>query len=1030
MDFFFTISKLRNQIAELKGWRYRNEQALTEWYVIEDESKTAKYPPADMTAGKAAAIGSNWSGRDYYLWLQRDVIIPATGANCFYFDFGCTGEGHNSGFESLLFIDGEPYQGVDSNHKEVFLKPEHFGKTLRIALRLWSGLEGGGPEKIQHHEFKEASLVEVDQATDNLYYTSAMLVETAFQLAEDDPKRYEYIHRVDQSFRQLDWAYPGSTTFYASTAEANQQLQTFVDQLVKQEPVTVTALGHTHIDVAWLWRLKHTREKAARSFSTVLCLMEKYPDYVFLQTQPQLYQYIKEDYPEIFTKIKQRVKEGRWEIDGAMWLEADCNIPSGESLTRQILHGAVFIKKEFGETIHYLWLPDVFGYSWALPQILKKTGIDTFMTTKISWNQMNRMPHDTFIWKGIDGTEILTHFITTPTADPDRNWQTDQSWFYTYNGELEPNTVLGIYRNYQDKTINQDLLLSYGYGDGGGGVTRDMLEKRRRMEAIPGLPNLKTGRAREYFEKLQQTIANTDGYVHTWDGELYLEYHRGTYTSQAFVKQMNRKTELALRELEILYASREMTSGTAYPQKELFQSWQTLLRNQFHDIVPGSSIKEVYQDYRQEIGEVTSQLAKLRANLTEKTTEQVTIFNTQAWEQTELVQLPATKKFQTADGTPVPSVTYQGQSYGLVTVPALGSATFQPTTVAMTAAEEVMPDHIPIRYLETAFYQVEWNKSGQFTRLYDKELQREVLQGLGNVLQLFEDKPMNNDAWDIDIYYQQKVHPLQAKTIQVKARNKLFTVIEATYEFGHSSLAQEIFFYHHTKRIDFRTKAHWEERQQLLKVMFDVNVRATEATYDIQYGNVKRPTHWNTSWDLAKFETVGHQWADFSQHDFGVSLLNDCKYGYDIKNNQLRLSLLKGGIFPDPTADIGDHVFTYSLLPHKGDFIAGQTIQAAWQINQPLTVLSGAESEKIGIKIEAENEIVVIDALKKAEDGIGWILRLHDPVGATRQVQIMLPESFQWQETNLLEENQEKVQKGTVAFELHPYEIRTFRLIK
>lgn len=357
----------------------------------------------------------------------------------------------------------------------------------------------------------------------------------------------------------------------------------------KHSPVNVYCVGHTHIDMAWLWRLKYTHEKASRSFSTVLRMMEMFPEYIFLQTQPQIYEYIKEDFPEIFEEIRKRVKEGRWEADGGMWVEADCNLTSGESLTRQLLIGSRFLKEEFGKDVEYLWLPDVFGYSWALPQILKKSGIDVFMTTKISWNQFNRMPHDTFHWKGMDGTEVLTHFITTPES-----WNGPDSWFYTYNGLLTAKTVKGVWEAYSEKAMNKDLLISYGYGDGGGGVNRDLLEARRRIDKIPGLPNLKTSTAGDYFRKLKENVENTDQYVNTWDGELYLEYHRGTYTSQAYNKRMNRKMELLYRRAEWMTAMAAMGAGSLSlaAQEKLTKGWKMILTNQFHDIIPGSSIHE------------------------------------------------------------------------------------------------------------------------------------------------------------------------------------------------------------------------------------------------------------------------------------------------------------------------------------------------------------------------------------------------------------------------------------------------------
>ena len=399
----------------------------------------------------------------------------------------------------MLYVNGVMYQGVDVNHKEVFLDDTLCGTDVDLSIRLWSGLEGGGIPAEQEHKIARADLAWLDEKTDDFYYMASMVHQTILELDDSQPEKQELLKALDGACHCIDWSAPGSGTFYESLHQADDALNESIDSMDKHSMIHVYCVGHTHIDTAWLWRLKHTREKCSRSFSTVLRLMELYPEYIFLQTQPQLYEYMKEEFPEIYESIKKRVAEGRWEADGAMWVEADCNLTSGESLTRQILLGSRFLMDEFGKDVHYLWLPDVFGYSWALPQILKKAGIDTFMTTKISWNQYNRMPHDTFIWKGIDGSEVLTHFITTPEPCNPRD-----SWFYTYNGKLFPRTVKGVWDSYRDKQLNKDLLISFGFGDGGGGVNRDMLEYRRRLDKIPGLPNVKISTAREYFQKLQE----------------------------------------------------------------------------------------------------------------------------------------------------------------------------------------------------------------------------------------------------------------------------------------------------------------------------------------------------------------------------------------------------------------------------------------------------------------------------------------------------------------------------------------------
>ncbi len=470
---FYTIDKLRNRTHELEGFRYRDIIEL-EYFNTKLNGDRDINPEIPTEFDGIIKTGETWKGRDLYLWMNKTVEIPSAWADksvVGIFDFGETGAGNNSGFESLFYLNNKPYQGVDSNHKEVFFPKETPGTNLELLFRLWTGLEGGGVPREQEHRINRAQIAWLDEKVDDLFYNSMVILETIAELDEYSVDKVHLTKILNNAFKLIDWSYPGSDKFYDSAHKASDYLNEEIDKIDKHSVVNVTCIGHTHIDVAWLWRLKHTREKCARSFSTVLRLMERYPEYIFLQTQPQLYEYVKNDYPELYEAIKQKVNDGSWEIDGGMWLEADCNIPSGESLVRQLLVGSRFIKEEFNKDVEYLWLPDVFGYSWALPQILKKSGINTFMTTKISWNQYNRMPHDTFNWRGIDGTEILTHFITTPEP-----WSEPGSWFYTYNGRLTPKTVKGVWDAYTDKNLTTDMLVSYGFGDGGGGVNREMLE--------------------------------------------------------------------------------------------------------------------------------------------------------------------------------------------------------------------------------------------------------------------------------------------------------------------------------------------------------------------------------------------------------------------------------------------------------------------------------------------------------------------------------------------------------------------------
>ncbi|MDO3411895.1 alpha-mannosidase [Saccharibacillus sp. CPCC 101409] len=1102
---FMTEAKLEARLIELAALRHRPLLHFDELGVREDEDGEigAAPPQGDAAGWTTLRIGGRWVGRDRYLWLRLSADLPQAPAGhklVGLFDFGRTHHGSSRGFESLLFIDGAPRQGVDSNHREVFLD-DFAGRRAELRFRLWSGLEGGGPITPQEHVLAQAEIALLHLAADDLYYTARAALETALGLADNRPERHGLLAALNRALNLLDWSRPGSDGFYASAEQALERLSGSLDALRADypeaaDPVTVRCVGHTHIDVAWLWRLRHTREKAARSFSTVLELMEHYPDYLFLQTQPQLYDYVKRDYPELYARIKERVAEGRWEAGGAMWLEADCNLTSGESLVRQILYGTAFFREEFGIENRYLWLPDVFGYSWALPQILRRSGITSFMTTKISWSQYNRMPHDSFIWKGIDGSEILTHFITTPEIE------FPQEKYYTYNGYIVPETVQGIWDQYRDKPMNRELLLCYGFGDGGGGVNRDMLEMRRRLERMPGLPKTVTGRADEYFERLERTVKETDAYVHTWDGELYLENHRGTYTSQAWIKKANRKLELTLRRTEMMAAAAEVLQGFDGEKAAaaLREVWKIALRNQFHDIIPGSSIAEVYEDAREEYAQAQRLLGEAGPAILDafslgggamesggtggKTAVQTyTLFNDSSRAGTGIVEIPGfdpdaspdadapdvsataaeSRAWNTAGQPRRPNGIWRGASGEALdaqptdsgwlvdagVIPALGFAklSFEPAAGENRSAPSAGRSNggpqaggsgkrqifvWEPNKLTTPFYEIEWDEQGRLRRLHDREHRREVLAPgeSGNVLQVFEDKPIQFDAWNIDLFYTEKTRTVEdLRSLRLTENGPLRASVELEWAYGDSLIRQEVRVYKRSRRIDFVTSIDWRERRQLLKAAFPVDVRATEATYDIQFGSVKRPTHWNTSWDYARFETVGHQWADLSERGYGVSLLNDCKYGYDVKDHTLRLSLIKSAEYPDPGADLGLHEFTYALLPHSGDWTEGGTAAEAWNLNSPPIAWTGEAGLDGQSLLSVSAPHVAVDAIKRAEDGDGFIVRVHECEGRSGEIRFSSCLNIErWRETDLMERPIGESGEGEWSCAIKPFEIRTYRV--
>jgi alpha-mannosidase len=858
------------------------------------------------------------------------------------------------------------------------------------------------------------------------------------EISTDDPVQSRLENILVEGYRLLDFTNPGSEKFVKSVGACLAYYRKSLKAVHRQEDVLVSIIGHTHIDLSWLWRYKHTREKGERSFNTVLRLMERYPEYIFLQTQAQIYDSIKEDHPELFRAMAKRIAEGRWEASGSMWVEADCNIPSGESLVRQILYGKGFFKREFGVDNNFLWLPDVFGYNWAMPQILKKSGINTFITTKISWNEINRMPHDTFIWTGIDGSRILTHFITTPP-------ESGSAWYYTYNGLISPKTIKGIWGTYRDKALNQELLLSYGYGDGGGGVTRDMLENFRAVSKIPGLPRVKTERVDNYFKRLHKTISDPAKarLLHNWDRELYLEFHRGTYTSQAYTKKMNRRLELLYRDAEILQslAALKLKKWDSTSWEKLSQGWKLILKAQFHDIIPGSSISEVYEDTRKEhhaaLDLGNEALAGALERLSEKAKDTVTIINTAGWKRGGMVKLPAPEKGKVPAGlkgiVPVQvsrsNNTSEPAAYVYVTdLDPLGTEIIR-YDAAPAKPGDTNKFTIQTNRVDTPFYTIKWNDKGQLTSLWDKETKRETLLGLGNELQIFEDRPRSNEAWEIEATIDLKRESIdKLVSVKVEETGALFTRVCFVWTYNKSKITQNMILYTMHKRIDFETEVDWQERKKLLKVSFPVNIRSVTARYEIQYGSLERTATRSTSWDEAQFEVAGHQWADYSEKGFGMALLNDCKYGYDIKEGVMRLSLLKSAENPDPEADRGIHHFTYAVYVHKDPWYASDLIPLAWDLNAPLVTIPGKAALEDLIKISSDD--AALDAIKKSEDGEDIILRLHENHGGRSSLKIEFAAPILgWVEADLMEEPVGTFKKQQIIKrELKPFELVTFRI--
>lgn len=1030
---FHNKDRIGNLLEELEELRYRNLQDIKEFDWYEDSGEVGNRQPVGEP--EKVQIGFRWKGYDKYNWLCTKVIVPEELKSkevIGLFDFGVrVGTGNNSHFESLLYLNGKPYQAVDGNHREVFLEVTKNGLELDLKFRVWSGLNGGGRPKEMAMELKRAQIGILDETTDKFFYLAKNALE-AYQLLEPNNEYKEWIlNELVKAFCFINYTNPASEEFYESIKKAYEYLDTTFDGRGKPE-IKVSMIGHTHIDVAWLWRLCHTREKAARSFSTVNRYMEKYEDYRFLQSQPQLYEYIKTDYPDIYEQIQKRVKEKRWEPSGAMWVECDCNIASGESIVRQILVGKNFFMEEFGVESKMLWLPDVFGYSWALPQILKKSGVDTFMTTKISWNDTNKMPYDTFLWKGIDGTELLTHFITT-TDDY------DGAASYTYNGDSRPYAVKGVWDNYSNKDLNRELLISYGYGDGGGGPTRDMIMNISCLNKIPGIPTVQNEWATSYFERLHRTLEENplNGYLPVWDGELYLEFHRGTYTSQSYNKRMNRKMEYALRDIEIYSVIADYFCNISYQREEILKAWKIVLTHQFHDILPGSSIREVYEDshieYEKAIALLTGVMEEVKKGLFIPSKDCYTLFNNSNWERDTYVtisDLAEDEILMTETGKQLKMT--RGKKEAIVFIEKMKPFAFM-TIKKQKQAKAKTENVLDKKEADTSYYHITWNEFGQLTSIFDKEAQREVLpQGKkGNVLQIFEDKPRCFDAWELESTIDLKMEEITSLVETSVQENEIGIFVHFVWNYNKSKIDQTMCLYYDKRRIDFKTTIDWQERQKLLKAAFPVEIRATDARFDIQYGNIKRPVTKNHSWESAKFEVAAHKWVDFSETGYGVALLNDCKYGHDIKENVMRISLLKAATDPDYAADIGTHVFTYSILPHRKEWYKAEIEQEAFDLNNPLIPVLGNQSISSDSILTGSIDNIEVDCIKMAEYSEHIIIRFHEYTGShnTLQLKTIFPISS-WYECDLLERKIEE-RKTTEVIELaiKPYEIKTIAIL-
>ena len=1029
--------QIRNRIAEIEQTIYSQRQPIGNLECC--VTGTGKGPErAPETGWKPFKVLGMWGGLDQTTWFRMTATIPASMKGQRVVALVRTAQASfvpdnpdlNEGGEALAYVNGAPFQGLDRNRDELYLAEKaRGGEAFEIVLETCPSTRYD-----LRHVFAYADIAVMNPQVWDFYWDCTVVFEVWEQLDQNTARARHLMALLDECVRSVDLQHTGEASYFDSIAHAQRTLRRGLRAFSADTDMGKLVLaGHAHIDTAWLWPLRETQRKCARTFSTILNLMDRYPEFYFSCSQPIQYEWIKTHYPELYVRIKERVKEGRWELCGAPWCEPDHNVPSGESMVRQYLYGNRFYEREFGKRSKIVWVPDSFGYMWSLPQIIKKAGLNAFVTTKIDWSKMTQFPYSMFEWEGSDGSRV---FALMPPLN--------------YNGNPVPEKCIKQWRLFKQKELVDELPYAFGWGDGGGGPTMSMIEHGKRMKDITGVPQCEFGRISDCVERMRQKTR--DKTLPVYNGELYLELHRGCQTTQARTKRNNRKCEVLLRDAELLSVLAVMNGGK-YDHVKLWNAWKPVLTNQFHDILPGSSINEVYTqadtDYaeaRKEGEDVrdTAAASVMRGIDTSGEGAPIVVFNTLGWVRTDVANVKAAlpeSDFAVLNPAGIATPHQIAEDGSLLFeangVPPLGYATHRIVPGRVPA----QPSHFlkaSTAGMENQFLRIRFDKRGCLTSIYDQIERREVLSKgqRGNVLQLFDDRPWLHDAWDIDHNFEANMwEPKTTERMEVVESGPVRAVVRVVRKTEKSTFTQDVTMYAGSPRVDFVTRVDWHEKRTLLKVAFPVDVRAQRATFEIQYAAIERNTHNNWPQDCARFEVPAYRWADLSEGDFGVTLLNDCKYGYDVKGNVLRLSLLRSSVDPDPHADEGYHEFTYSIYSHAWGWRNG-AVRQGYELNVPLHAVQAPKSKGPFPSVDAfasiDVENVVIDAVKKHEDSDAIIVRLYEAHGQRGDVTLTFgrrPKKVT--ECDLMEENDVSVKPSgnNVRFFIKPFEIRTFKVV-
>ena len=983
------------------------------------------------------APGTKWGRTWEYCWMRSKIVLPPKAAG------KQIAMNLTTGGETTIFVDGKSF---GTYRAEWVATPHHYiidniltlsgvpGTEYDLMLEAYAGhyfpesrLGGCATGPVLPGDYQDPKTEGERAVLGNMTY--GIWNEDAYQLYMDLDTLMQVIEQVNpESLRadKLATALEQATLIAdfeqdfearcASYRAAREELRPVLEAHNGTTAPVFYAVGNAHLDLAWLWPMAETIRKTSRTFGQQLRLIERYPDYKFIQSQPAAYMMVKEHYPELYERIKKAIKGGQWIAEGAMWVEPDTNMTSGESLVRQIVHGKRFYKEELGVDSEILWLPDTFGYSAALPQILKNTGVKYLVTQKIFWsyNEGDRFPYHYFTWQGADGTEVVSFLPTN----------------YTYR--TDPKEICQTWKGRVQKRDLDSFLLPYGYGDGGGGPCRDHIEYLEREHDLEGMPRMKSASPTEFFQDMEKK----GGPKHTYVGELYFSAHRGVFTSQAAIKKGNRRSELALREAE-MWGSMAMWKGDAYPLARMDAAWKKLLLNQFHDILPGSSIARVYEDARRDHKWIISEADAVRDEALGRLAkgEGVTVFNSVSFERTGLVCLPEAfaEGAVTTDGQSVPVQKTSCGALALVKAPAMGAVSLTPAKggEACRCVCAKLTDGGAV--IENDVVRAELNDRGEVVSFVDKKSGREFAEGPMNRLLAYKDVPRIFDAWDIDSnYILQGIDLDEPVEVTVKEECGLRASLHVCRKVLNSTFEQDIVLTAGSARLDFVTKVDWHELHRLLKVEFPVAVKAVEGYNEIQFGYMARPTHRSRLYDIDRFEVCNQRYSALCDQSHGAAVLNDCKYGISMNGNALQLTLLRAAGSPEMRADNGVNTFTYAFTAWEGTFLDSPVVREAYDLNVPMQVAAGSLESFSAFRVDAPN--VFIDTVKPAEDGSGdMILRLYESKRADTRAKLTLgvPASKVFACDMLENELEElEIRDGGVDLGFRTFEVKTLRVKK